>query len=405
MTTTAGIKLHKAIVAALATPFDGSPSKLQAFLDEVRQRASNSGWTANLLSISNQDPVNPVNYNLILHHRMLTLDNVRAHAATYIGQQTRLAQDSFMMYEFLHNSFTDTARIRLSVKSDKFEINNIQDGPPSYLKVLLIKFYVETNATNFHLRECLHHLPLKMKELKSNVANFNDYVQNIVSNLPSGGQTSSDLIVFLFLAYLEVEDSTFKKFIKRRKEEYDDGKEEITVQSLMDQALNKFNQLNENKTWKTKTPEEQQLIALTAQHKEAKDKIAELSKSKSSSSAKAKSTKETPTDKSSSANNGKHKSKSLTKDKLPQWRFERTGNQTKMTSEDKTYFWCEFHGYWCSHEEKDCKAKKKKGDKPKSDSSKDSGSSVPSALNNAKALIAVTKASDGNTDSNQEDKE
>jgi hypothetical protein len=122
-----------------------------------------------------------------------------------------------------------------------------------------------------------------MKELKSDVANVNDYVQSIVSNLASGGQTSSDLIVFLFLAYLEVEDSAFKKFIERRKEEYDDGKEEITVQSLMDQALNKFNQLNENKTWKTKTPEEQQLIALTAQLKEAKDKIAELSKSKSTS--------------------------------------------------------------------------------------------------------------------------
>jgi hypothetical protein len=141
MMTTAGIKLYKAIVTALVTPFDGSLSKLQAFLDEVRQRASDSGWTANLLSISNQDPVNPVSYNLILHHQMLTLDNVCAHAATYVGQQTRLAQDSFMMYEFLRNSLTDSARIRLSVESDKFEINNIQDGP-SYLKVLLIKFYV-----------------------------------------------------------------------------------------------------------------------------------------------------------------------------------------------------------------------------------------------------------------------
>jgi hypothetical protein len=241
-----------------------------------------------------------------------------------------------------------------------------------------------------------------MKDLKSNVANFNDYVQNIVSDLASGGQTSSDLLVYLFLSYLEVEDSTFKKFIERKKEEYDDGKEGITVQTLMDQALNKFNQLNENQTWKSKTPEEQQLIALSAQLKEAKDKIAELSKSKSSTPAKTKLKKDDSPNQPTPPGSGKSKVKS-NKAKLPEWRYERKGNQTKLTRDDKTYYWCGHHGYWCSHEEKDCKAKKKKNAKSKSDPKNSDGTSPPSALHIAKALIAVTGANAEDTDSDEED--
>ena len=65
----AGIKLHKAIVAPLATLYDGTPSKLMAFLDSVKQRATDSGWNRDLLNVSNQDPVTPVQLNLIVSHQ------------------------------------------------------------------------------------------------------------------------------------------------------------------------------------------------------------------------------------------------------------------------------------------------------------------------------------------------
>jgi hypothetical protein len=64
----AGIKLHKAIIAPLATLYDGTPSKLMAFLDGIKQCATNSGWNQALLSINNQDATNPVQLNLIVSH-------------------------------------------------------------------------------------------------------------------------------------------------------------------------------------------------------------------------------------------------------------------------------------------------------------------------------------------------
>jgi hypothetical protein len=86
-----GIKLYKAITTPLDTKFDGSSAKLLAFLDDNEQKALRYGWTDHLLSISNQDPVNPQNRNLVQQHRMLTIENVQNHAAAYIGTQTRLA--------------------------------------------------------------------------------------------------------------------------------------------------------------------------------------------------------------------------------------------------------------------------------------------------------------------------
>ena len=44
---------------------------------------------------------NGVNRDLLKDHRLLTLANVRAHAATYLLNQDRRAQDSRMMYVFL----------------------------------------------------------------------------------------------------------------------------------------------------------------------------------------------------------------------------------------------------------------------------------------------------------------
>jgi hypothetical protein len=406
----AGIKLHKAIIAPLATLYDGTPSKLMAFLDSIKQRASDSGWNRDLLNVSNQDPVTPVQLNLIVSHRMLTLANVRAHAITYIGQPTRLAQDSFMMYEFLRDSLTDEARIRISVEATKFEINGTRDGP-CYLKVILMKFYVETNATNFFLRQSLLQLPKKMEELKSNVPAFNDHVQAITVDLAAGGQESSDLLVYLFLSYLTIEDSNFKRFIERKKEDYDDGKDTITADTLMDQALNKFNQLNQAKTWNKKSPEQEQLIALTAQLHEANTKIVELSKGKSKGSTSRDDPNTDPDKHEDPKTNGKHRREP----NLESWRWQRNDDETEMEHNGKKYYWCDYHG-WSSHKTPKCfviknkeniakskKDKKEQEQKERESSATNSSDNKEKAkekhmLKLAKAFVAITEPAEDTDD-------
>jgi hypothetical protein len=95
LSTSTGLKLYKQIVTPLLTPFDGSADKLMVFLSSVANKAASSGWNADILQISNQDPIQPQIKNLIQQHRMLsTMENVRAHATNYIWQQSRAAQNS-----------------------------------------------------------------------------------------------------------------------------------------------------------------------------------------------------------------------------------------------------------------------------------------------------------------------
>ena len=210
-------------------------------------------------------------------------------------------------------------------------------------------------------------------------------------------------MIYLFRSYLSVSDKEFNRYIQEKKEKYEEGDPEINVHNLMSLALTKYNTLVQAKVWGAKTPEEEKLIALTAQLKAAKDQIAALHKTKQSTQS-----NQAAQDKStnSSGNRNNHSRKPIIPTWLPAWHKEKKGN--KLEKDGKTFYWCTFHGYYSNHDDKDCKAKKaassantQKDDKDKN-SSGQSGK-PPSALKIAKALIAVTNANNGSSSDAQDD--
>ena len=200
-----------------------------------------------------------------------------AHATQYIGQQNWTAQDSFMMFEFLRDSLTSIACAHMTIEPNKYMVgpDNTADGH-CFLKAILLKFHVETMATNYHLTTQLIALPKTIMTMHSNIATFNLKVTEIMTELAAGGENSLNLLVYLFLAYLEVEDKDFITFIKMLKICHDSGIEHITPQQLMDQALTCYHQGVQDGLWKAPTAEQEQLIALTAQLKDANMKISAL---------------------------------------------------------------------------------------------------------------------------------
>lgn len=378
LSSSSGIKLHKQIVTPLTTPFDGASHKLSAFLAAVSERANACNWTQTLLQISDQGAP-PTNRSLIAQHRMLSLENVHAHAATYVGQPTRQAQDASWMYEFLRDSLTEAARTRVALRSEQFIVQGANDGP-SYLKTILSTFYVETNATNFFLREQLHSLPDKIVELKFDIPQFNEYVRETVADLASGGgQIQEDLLVYLFKSYQIVEDHAFNSWITRKREDYDDGRELPTAETLMTHAETKYQQLQLGGKWQSKSPAETQIIALTAQLKATRQELTEMKKAP----APKKAADGKPTDKKGAR-------------KYPDWRYARTGDQNKLDKEGKTFWWCEVLNMWAAHKPQDCKAKDKKS-KPTAPQ----GDGAPDALALAHALVAVTQGQHDDDDASQ----
>jgi hypothetical protein len=294
-----------------------------------------------------------------------------------------------MMFTFLRDSMTPGVRARMSTDFEKFQIQGHNNGP-CYLKALLItKYYVETKATNFHLRQKRQRLTKTMSEMKSDIAMFNEHVQQIVQNLAAGGETSSDLLVNVFDAYLSVQDHAFQRYIEHKKETYYDGSEEITINALMDMALNKYNQLKQDGHWEAKSPEQEQIVALIAQLQKVQHKP-EPNKTPSGEPI-VKKKKKTGT--------GARK--------YPDWRYERNRTNIKLEHEGKTYHWCDHHQMWCEHMTEDCRAKKKNPDTvTKVPKDKKGGEETDRSLSvAAKALVAITENQDYQSEDDESDDE
>ena len=343
MSSAIGQKFFKTATEPLATPFDGTTQGLRLFLYFVAQRAELQNWS-NIITIPD---ANGVDRDLLKDHRLLTLADVRAHAATYLLNQDRRAQDSRMMYVFLLKSISQEAQNRMVPDDASFRVTteNIPSGP-AYLKVLLTEFAAATNATSYHIRENLHNLPKKMKSLNDDIERFNTYVKVQLADLAAGGQSTMDLIVFLFTSYLSVKDSEFVEYIKLKKSAYDEsppGANTITPEALMSMALSKYHQLKQANVWRQKSKTEETIIALTAKLKQAEALLLHGKQPPSK--------KPTP-----NADGDKDKGKGKREFKVAAWKRERpAGGKGTLQKNGKTYHWCEHHGYYTlSHETKDC---------------------------------------------------
>jgi hypothetical protein len=226
-----------------------------------------------------------------------------------------------------------------------------------------------------------------------------------VQDLAGGGETSDDLIVYLFESYLQVTDETFKCYIERKKEVYDEGSEDITVGTLMDLALVKYNQLSQagelNHSGTTENAEQKQVFALIA---ELKDAITGKGFKHTQNKNKGKGQdQKNHKSKGPRNNSGKGKGNGERK-RLPEWRYQRDGNKTTLVKDGKTWRWCDHHAYWCEHVTSECRAKKK-SDSTKTDGQttktkkvrfQDDEQTSDNSLSIARALLAYADGDEPN---------
>ena len=107
---------------------------------------------------------------------------------------------------------------------------------PSFLKVISQNTTVDTRATVFHIRENLSNLEAKMLDISYDIDVFNQYVTSQVEQLAARGETSSDLLINLFTAFMAVPDKKFVEYIEKQKDRYDEG-EDLSTKRLMQDAL------------------------------------------------------------------------------------------------------------------------------------------------------------------------
>jgi len=90
----AHVKLYHKATAALPIIFDGKAANLSVFLRSLGRRANTMGWRNNVFAI----PTTSGTLDLLDSFGTVTLDDVRAHALTYVGMEegppARMAQNA-----------------------------------------------------------------------------------------------------------------------------------------------------------------------------------------------------------------------------------------------------------------------------------------------------------------------
>ena len=236
------------------------------------------------------------------------------------------------------------------------------DGP-SLFKVIISKAHVDTCATSTVIRMNLSSLDTYILKINCNILTFNEYVRAQVYALAARGEQTQDLLVNLFKAYFVVSDRAFKSYIEQHQNAYDDG-EDISYETLMSKAENKYKALVERDQWNEKSKEEEQIVALNAELKEVNKKLKLANKYSKKDSKKN-------TDKKDNKKNDNKKKDVTWKTKAP------TGKQPKTKKVDgDTWHWCQHHSRWVQHTPAECRLKDKKISDDKSGESKSKDKSV-----------------------------
>ena len=240
------IKLYQAETEPLPHLFDLKPENLKTFLSELDLRASCHGWVYMFNIPFDQDEQDNT-ASLLNQYGQLSKAQVQVEVETYMGQQNREAQDDYQIYVCLSNSLTKEAKDKMMLIKHEFTFDDTQSGV-MFLKCIISASHVDTNATIRITRERLSNVDKYIGQVDRDITKLNEYVKNLLDSLAARGATTQDLLANLFKGYAAASDNGFRKYIKKKEEEYDDGND-ITAEELMVLAENKYKAMVENNTW------------------------------------------------------------------------------------------------------------------------------------------------------------
>jgi hypothetical protein len=202
-------------------------------------------------------------YNLVSQYGSVSIEQVRAHAQTYNGMQTRHAQNADQIYVCLAALLTNEAMQRVALDANKYTIGDDCDGL-LYFKVIVGLAHIDTRATVTMIRRRLCALDTKMTDVQDNIVELNAFVKTQQDSLTARGEKMEDLLVNLFMASMACSDQEFLTWVKEKENQYNEGAN-FSPEELMMLADNKYNSLVENGKRMQQSEDQQRIVALTAQ--------------------------------------------------------------------------------------------------------------------------------------------
>jgi hypothetical protein len=129
---------------------------------------------------------------------------------------------------------------------------------------------LDTKATTNQIRTKLLSLDTYITTIDSDIERFNQYVKLLVQSLTARNQSTSDLLINLFMGYGAVSDKVFCAWLLRKQDDNEEG-EEMTPDDLMMAAENKYNSMMEKGIWNAPTAEEKFVVLEAKLHSTVKN--------------------------------------------------------------------------------------------------------------------------------------
>lgn len=337
---------NKAITAA-EDKFDLKEDNLRSFLDVVQERARIYNWA----DVINIPDINGVDRNLITNYGQLTVVDCTTYAETVIIQPNRRAQNDMMLFQFVSNSLTADARLKLVSNPALYTIN----GTPSgllFMKILIGKSSIDTKAKTLLLRNEISSLPSKMVELKGNVREFNVYVEHKRQQLLGRGQSVDELMAHLFNAYLRVPDQDFIRYIQTKKDGFEE-EDDMEVDELMNLALVRYDLLSQQNAVNQEGDE--RVVALLAKQEE-RERSSHHHNNKSINEEKLTALIAKLQGMHNKFAKGGQGNNKQNNDQKNAWKKVKPSPNESLTKtvNGRPYNWCKFHEAWTMHKQAEC---------------------------------------------------
>ena len=232
--------------------YEGDSKKLWMFLHQIAARVDDFGWKSTI-EVKDDDGISR---NLLTNYGQITMENVKEKALTYQGKNNRDAQVSEMLYICVSSSLSKKFMAKMKHFSQDFMFEGKGDGIcfiKSIIGYLRADTYASLGRTLISFNECDNY----MRSVNSDVITFNRHIKVQMKSLAAFGQTylsDKELIFYLFRGYEASACQTFADFICEKKNAYEDGRENLSAETLMSIAENKFKSMPNMKQFRSATP-------------------------------------------------------------------------------------------------------------------------------------------------------
>ena len=358
-TTSNGLKLYQAATAVRAdtAKVAATIAKSKEFLDAMRDDSAKFGWGTLIANIG------PDKKQILHDFKDLNLTIVRTAMNPIFFSRTNTdlppsskpnifaidpstnADDKIIFFkqvqanmigQRLYNSLNSTSLASLKSKENLY-LWKTNEGKEFYDGVTMLQILVEKVKPSTRVGI----IALKDKIRASHLANFNHNVSDMLDHMNdtyleivrSGGK-HDDMIMDLFTSLLSSKNEIFNSYIQRSKDNWEVG-QDYEVDEIITSAVEKYNNMSEQKLWDTPNSSSAKIVALTTQVKNLEQKLQS----------------------SDSSNNNKDTNKPKQFLEVAEWRKTKSFGDS-VNKDDRQCHWCSIKhnngkGMYVTHKEED----------------------------------------------------